>query len=169
MCKRRAYETLSDEKKRKAYDTGFDPDAQVPPPGWDQGSAQDFHDFQDFPGFDFIFGSMGGPFRQARANAQQRNVQRSYDITIGKFPQYSIALKVTFMEAIKGVTKNVMYERLETCPSCKGKGGKNGTGHVSCTQCRGTGMISSRRGNVIYSTTCPHCRGTGNVLKDPCT
>jgi len=143
------------------YDSGIDPDSQVPPPGWDQGGFQGFQDFeQAFSGFDFdfIFESMGGPFRQAKA--QRRDVQRNYDITIG--------LKVTFMEAIKGVTKNVVYEKLEMCKSCKGKGGKDGAGRSNCTQCRGTGMISNRRGNMIYSTTCSYCRGAGTILKDPC-
>jgi molecular chaperone DnaJ len=157
----RAYETLSDEKKRKIYDSGVDPDSQVPPPGWDQGGFQGYQDFnQAFSGFDFdfIFGSMGESFRQSRT--QQRDVQRNYDITVG--------LKVSFMEAIKGVTKNVTYERIEMCQSCKGKGGKNGTGRVNCTQCRGRGMRSSRRANIIYSTTCSHCGGAGSVLEDPC-
>lgn len=72
------------------------------------------------------------------------------------------------MEAINGITKNVKYDRLETCQKCKGKGGKNGTGYINCTQCRGSGIKSTRRGNVTYGTTCLHCGGKGIILKDPC-
>ncbi len=72
------------------------------------------------------------------------------------------------MDAIKGTTKTVSFDRVEPCPACKGTGGKGGAGHTTCQQCRGTGMQTTRRGNVIMSTTCPRCEGTGTVLKNPC-
>lgn len=70
------------------YDSGVDPDGQVPPPGWEQGPG-DFQDFQAFTqgftdfSFDDILRAMTGSFKQERTGGRQRDVQRNYNITIG--------------------------------------------------------------------------------------
>lgn len=88
----KAYETLSDEKKRKMYDSGFNPDSEnQPPPGWNQGPGnyQDFDQFSQafsefgFNPFESIFGSMGGFGKTGRG--RQRDVQYNYDINVGKY------------------------------------------------------------------------------------
>lgn len=178
---KRAYETLSDEKRRKMYDSGFDAEGQgagQPPPGW-QG-AGGFSDFGGFQGFEqFSQGFNGGgagfdPFesifemmnefsrggRGRHAGSARRDVQRGRDITIG--------IEISFMDAIKGATRSVNYERTEVCPSCKGTGGKNGTGYTTCSHCRGTGTTGMRRGGMQILTTCNKCKGEGQILKNPC-
>lgn len=87
---------LSDEKKRRLYDGGFDAEGQQPPPGWQAGG--DFSGFQGFEqGFGQGFGGFGGgdPFESifemmndfARTGKSgrggRRDVQRGRDITLG--------------------------------------------------------------------------------------
>ncbi len=91
----RAYEVLSDEKKRQMYDGGFDTEGQQqqPPPGWQGG----FGDFQGFEqgGFGQGFGGFGGdPFESIfemmndfaktgkSGRGARRDVQRGRDITL---------------------------------------------------------------------------------------
>ena len=97
----RAYEVLSDEKKRKLYDGGFDADSQQAPPGWEPG-ASGFGDFGGFQGFEQGFGSganFGGGFggegfesifemmddfiKGGRGKTGRRDVQRGRDIELG--------------------------------------------------------------------------------------
>ena len=86
---------MSDEKKRKLYDSGFDADSQQAPPGWQQGGYTDFGGFQGFEQFTQGYGGGGfDPFesifemmnefaKPGRGKAGKREVQRGRDITIG--------------------------------------------------------------------------------------
>ena len=80
----------------------------------------------------------------------------------------TIALRITFMEAINGAKKTVTYERVESCQFCKGTGEKNGSGRTTCSACKGTGMKTARKGNVIFSSTCTNCQGSGSIIKEIC-
>lgn len=76
------------------YDSGFDADAQQPPPGWEQGGFADFGGFQGFEHFTQGFGGGFDPFesifemmneftRPGKGRAGKREVQRGRDITVG--------------------------------------------------------------------------------------
>jgi molecular chaperone DnaJ len=157
---------LSDEKRRKLYDSGVDTEGQAPP-NWGQGgNFQDFEQFsQAFSGFGFdpfesIFGSMGGFGSQGKRRPREPQAQYGHDITIG--------LEISFMDAIKGTDKKVSYEKIEMCNSCKGAGGAKGGGMIACPNCKGTGNQTMRKDNFVFSFTCSNCRGSGHILKDPC-
>ena len=57
---------------------------------------------------------------------------------------------------------------MESCGTCRGSGGKAGSGVKRCTQCRGSGRVQVSQGFFAMSQTCPHCGGEGQVVENPC-
>src|SRR5262249_53176197 len=43
-----------------------------------------------------------------------------------------------------------------------------GTKPETCSQCRGSGQVSSNRGFVMFTSTCPRCQGHGVTVKHHC-
>lgn len=154
-----AYEVLSDEDKRAAYDR-YGHDAFEGGMGGGRGG---FHDASDIfsqvfggafgGGFEDLFG--GGGRRRGRSVRQPGSDLR-YD------------LQISLEEAAKGVEKELEIEREGTCSSCGGKGSKSDSGVKVCTTCGGRGVVARQAGIFVQQTTCPECRGTGEVIKDPC-
>lgn len=162
-----AYQTLSDEKKRKEYDTyGQTFNGQGPQGGGFGGfggggfNQSDFADMQfDFGDLGDIFGDMfGGGF-----GGQQRQ-KRGRDI--------SLEIDVPFTEAIFGTERNVLLSKVNTCKTCTGTGAKIGTKQKTCTSCNGQGKIHDVKktfmGNFQTVKTCDTCRGTGKVPEEKC-
>jgi len=145
-----AYEVLRDTEKRKIYD-------QFGHEGL-QGTG-----FSGFGGFEDIFSSFGDIFddffgfggRRSRT-AARRGSDLRYDLTI------------SFMDAARGVEKEIDIEKLETCPTCGGDGCAAGTSPEDCRYCGGTGQISRTQGFFSIRTTCPQCRGQGRSIAHPC-
>ncbi len=152
-----AYETLSDDQKRAAYDQ-YGPDGANGFGG--QGGFGGFDGGAGFGGFEDIFSSFfgGGPTRNPNAPRQ------------GDDLQYRVNL--TFEEAIFGAEKEVHYNREATCKTCSGSGAKPGTSPVTCGRCHGQGIINvdtqTPLGMMRRQVTCDVCHGTGQEIKDPC-
>lgn len=152
-----AYETLSDDQKRAAYDQ-YGPDGANGFGG--QGGFGGFDGGAGFGGFEDIFSSFfgGGPTRNPNAPRQ------------GDDLQYRVNL--SFEEAIFGAEKEVHYNREATCKTCSGSGAKPGTSPVTCGRCHGQGIINvdtqTPLGMMRRQVTCDVCHGTGQEIKDPC-
>lgn len=166
-----AYSVLSDEKKRREYDTygqAF-PGGHGPSTGSGQGpfggpGGFDFSQFQQGFGqggveFDFgdIFGDMFG-------RGTSRSQPRGRDI--------SIDLEIPFKDAVFGTTRTVLLAKVSACETCRGNGAKPGTELTTCATCNGSGRIHETRNSILgqFSSVraCTACDGSGKISKEKC-
>lgn len=166
-------QTLSDEKKRAAYDRygaasqepGFDPDAFANARGPFGGGG--FAGFQDFGAafgagssqgsadlFEQLFGSAFGGRGRARAGSE--NI-RGDDL--------EARIGISFLDAAKGVKRTINITPISNCSTCSGSGLKPGVKKSTCTSCGGTGtrtfVIDS---GFQMASTCGSCQGTGTTV-----
>lgn len=153
-----AYEILSDEQKRSAYDrfghAGVDPSmgGGAGPGGFGGGFGDIFGDLGDVFG-DIFGGGAGG--RQQRSAAQP-GADLGYELTI------------TLAEAFHGVSKEIKIPTWVKCKPCDGSGAKKGTSAENCGTCGGMGQVRMQHGFLTVQQACPDCHGRGQVIKDPC-
>ena len=149
-----AFEVLSDDQKKAAYDqyghAGVDPSMGGMGAGGFGGGAGGFGDV-----FGDVFGDIFGGGGHSRSS-----VQRGADL------RYQLELSLE--EAVKGTTKKIKIPSLVGCNTCDGSGAKKGTSAMTCTTCGGMGQVRMQQGFFSVQQTCPDCRGTGKMIKDPC-
>ena len=152
-----AYETLSDDQKRAAYDQ-YGPDGANGFGG--QGGFGGFDGGAGFGGFEDIFSSFFGGGATRNPNAPRQGDDLQYRVNL------------SFEEAIFGAEKEVHYNREATCKTCSGSGAKPGTSPVTCGRCHGQGVINvdtqTPLGMMRRQVTCDVCHGTGQEIKEPC-
>lgn len=151
-----AYEVLTDDQKRAAYDqyghAGVDPSMGAGGAGgFGAGGFSDA--FGDI--FGDIFGGAGGT-----RGGQRNNVYRGADL------RYN--MEISLEEAAKGTETKIRIPVQSTCETCKGTGAKPGTQPVTCTTCGGHGQVRMQQGFFSVQQTCPKCHGGGKMVKDPC-
>jgi molecular chaperone DnaJ len=156
-----AYEILSDSEKKTRYDqfghAGVDP-------SYGGGGGGGFGGFGGF-GVDLgdIFGTIfgGGRSSQSSRTGPQRGSRLQARVTL------------TFEEAAFGCEKEVSVSRIEKCDECGGDGCKPGTSAERCSNCNGTGVVTSQQrtpfGTMQSTSDCPKCQGRGKIIKQPCS
>lgn len=151
-----AYEVLSDDDKRSAYDR-FGHAGMNGGAGFGGFDPSNFGGFADI--FEEFFGGFGGQTRRRR-QGPRRGVDLRYD------------LNISFQEAIFGAEKDIEYRRPETCSDCQGSGAEAGTRPTTCTTCNGSGEVrrvqQSILGQFVNVGTCPACNGTGEIIQNQC-
>lgn len=161
-----AYEVLSDEQKRAAYDQYGDENGPQASGfgGFSSGGGASGFGFDMDDIFSSIFsGFTGGGYgaSTSRANAPQRG----RDIAVG--------ITLTFEEAIFGVQRVISVKRTEECPSCHGTGAKDGKSFKVCPQCGGHGQVTMVQrtpfGQISTTNVCPTCKGRGKIVTEPCS
>jgi molecular chaperone DnaJ len=149
-----AYEILSKPEKRREYDEG--PRNFFGSGGTGQPGGADFGDFSDLLGG---FGNLGDVF--GRATTTQRTQKKGGNITVN--------VRLSFKDALSGVTTRVGVPVEEVCGECGGTGAAPGTVPRTCPDCNGRGVQSRDQGFFALSTPCAGCGGEGRIIEKPCS
>lgn len=169
-----AYEVLSDEEKRKQYDTGrlftgaggYGGGAYGGSPfsgseGFDFGQGGQGYTFSGDLGdiFNLFSGGGGGGF--GGGGRGRRGGTRGNDL--------EVTVNMSFEDALNGAEIPVTMTRNVTCSTCKGTGSAPGTLPETCPKCGGRGSIAEDQGLFGLSRPCPNCGGRGTIIKNPCS
>src|SRR5215470_12708163 len=152
-----AYDVLSDDEKRKAYDRFGSTNGRGAPGPGPGGVNVDFGDLGDLSDiFGNIFGNRGGSARRPRPQPV-----RGADV--------ETEVRLSFEDSLRGAEAKVPVELTVACSQCGGTGAEPGTAPVICPECNGRGVISESQGLFALSQPCPRCRGNGTVIEKPCS
>eukprot|EP00055_Hartaetosiga_balthica_P010575 m.45527 g.45527 ORF g.45527 m.45527 type:complete len:458 (-) comp7227_c0_seq1:1615-2988(-) len=146
-----AYEVLKDKEKRAQYDqygfnSGYTGNGSQ---GFGGHNPEDvFRDFMRGMGFggSEFGGGMGG---------------------MGFQPSTVVNVRLSFMEAVRGCSRNVSFPKTSTCSACHGTGSATGK-TVMCSVCNGSGTEHRNMGFLTMEAACRKCAGTGSLPEKPC-
>ncbi|EKG01804.1 chaperone DNAJ protein, putative [Trypanosoma cruzi] len=180
---KQAFDVLSDPQKRSMYDMtgnsgaadrfgsgpGFNPFAQAggenPFAGANPfGGANPFSSSSGGHGFSFndfeeIFQKMSGAGKDKTRKPQ------------GPEPGADIhfKLRLSFLEAVNGCSKEISYNTFRRCGSCTGSGFQDSGSKAKCVHCGGRGKKVMSTGFFHMQQDCTHCGGTGETGRSSCT
>ncbi len=149
-----AYDILSDEEKRDAYDrfghAAFQGGAGGG--GFEGGFGSSFADV-----FDDLFGEfMGGGGGRQQRGGNNRGADLRYNMDI------------TLEEAFNGKAAKITIPTTSVCDGCEGTGAEAGSQPSTCATCQGHGKVRAQSGFFTIERTCPNCGGVGRVIAHPC-
>lgn len=165
-----AYDILGDPKKRKEYDEvrelsatggfgGFGPGmGGAGGPGGPGGAGFKFEDLSD------LFGGLFG-----RGGANGHGGGRGFHRGPARGDDLETELKLSFFDAVNGITTSVLLHGEAKCETCNGNGAKPGTAAKICPACSGSGVVNDNQGPFSFSRPCGTCHGAGRVIETPCT
>jgi molecular chaperone DnaJ len=152
-----AYETLVDPERRRRYDSAGVPGGG----GAERGTFE-------FSGFDFsaaAHGAQAATFTELFAEVlhplpkAERRAEAGADLHAG--------VSLSFEDALRGVTRQVVVTRQVLCGACRGAG-EISTVEMKCAQCQGAGKVRWARGHMVFTKVCPSCRGAGRERQRRC-
>lgn len=170
-----AYEILSDAKKKEVWDqygaAAFDQGAGFDPSGGGEagpfGGAASGGGFQGFGGgfgadinFEDLFGAFAGGGRRGKGSRQSPFHE---EVLVGQ--NIEVQTNVSFMDAAKGISKDIYITPLVQCKTCYGAGTKKGQSRSSCKKCGGTGTrVHFVQAGFQMASTCDACGGQGATI-----
>lgn len=137
-----AYNTLSDTKKKNAYDSKMS--------------------------FSFDFNRWGPAFGQRRSNATDFHSHIRPEPPKGD--DLKATLDLTLDEIYSGCKKTIKINKWKRCPVCDGTGAKTNQACTQCDGAGSIRVLqkSSMFGQSITIETCRKCYGSGVEIKEPC-
>jgi len=166
-----AYETLSDEKKRKIYDQFGEEGLR----GAGMGGAG--HGHAGFSSMEealrTFMGAFGGGGGGGGNGGSIFDSFFSQDGSGGSFAQQGaskkIQLSISFEEAARGIQKEAVITNFINCSKCDGSGANSPSDIKTCATCAGSGHMQQTRGFFSMTTTCPTCHGSGAMISKACS
>ena len=153
-----AYEVLSDGERRRTYDAyGHD---GLRSGGWAPRSAG-LGNFEDV--LSALFGRGDSPLGDIFGFG-------------GSGPagggDIGVRVSVTLAEVVTGAQRQVRFDAVSVCESCRGNGAQPGTPIRTCETCGGAGQVREMRrtpfGQMVSARACSTCGGDGRVAESPC-
>ncbi len=141
-----AYQILGDPRKRSEYDRMLD------------GGVEGFGSLEDF--FDQLFEDFTSIFTRRGRGTRRRWREKGADLLY--------RLRITLVEAARGVKKDISFTAPTSCSTCGGTGMAEGSQLISCPECGGRGVVVFSQGFFSFSRTCARCSGTGRIVDIPC-
>jgi molecular chaperone DnaJ len=184
---KQAFDVLSDPQKRSMYDMtgnsnaagnfggggpgGFNPFANAggENPFANMGGQNPFAGMggqpgQGQPGFNFqdfeeIFEKMsaGGKEKAKKPQGPEPGADIHYK------------LKLSFLEAVNGCSKEIAYNTHRRCGACTGSGNQDSGTQAKCAHCGGRGKKVMSTGFFHMQQDCTHCGGAGVTGRATCT
>jgi molecular chaperone DnaJ len=158
-----AYAVLSDQEKRRQYDTAGR-----------EGVYQKYGQEEIFRGTDFseIFRDMGSGFGgindllgQLFGRGGGEGPRQGADLTY--------RLQLGLEDVVSDLTREIEVPRTEVCKTCRGSGAAPGSSRRTCNQCNGTGQVqkvqSTGFARIMRAESCPRCGGRGYLIGSPCS
>jgi molecular chaperone DnaJ len=168
-----AYAVLSDDDKRKRYDTYGHVGTEEVFRGSEANFEEIFKDmgfggFRDI--FEQFFGSRGGVGRGSSdpfgfgfnfGGARQKGRDILYDIDL------------SLEDVLKGKKDEIELPKMDRCTNCNGTGAAPGTKPRKCTVCNGQGQTrrvysQNRFSTFVSLEPCRTCHGEGEIIERPC-
>ncbi|MDQ3387788.1 MAG: molecular chaperone DnaJ [Actinomycetota bacterium] len=153
-----AYEVLSNQQARQAYDTYGHQMPRGGGPGRGGANGGDpFGGFQDI--FETFFGdsSFGTFFGEAGGRTPSRGSDAEVEV------------EISLREAAYGVDQEVNVQTIKNCGVCEGIGG---TQTRTCETCGGAGAVRTVRqsilGQMVSIQACGTCGGRGRIIEVTC-
>lgn len=146
----KAYEILSDPRKRESFDRTGSPDGMPDMSDFFGGFGMDdaLRAFQDIFGF-----------------SRPRRSSQGGDITID--------VDLDLKEVVSGSKREITLKRMEHCRACGGSGADPSEGSEPCVRCGGQGRIRTVRRTLLGAmqsvSICPTCDGRGKIPKKICS
>ena len=161
-----AYQTLSNQSKRKQYDQ-FGSTFDQAGFGGGQGGGFNWQDFAQQGGgqqqgsyrtnvnFDDLGDIFGDFFGGGRSQRQ----------TTASGVDLEYRMQIDLEESAFGAEKDIKIEKLEKCENCQGKGYDSSAKVVTCPECNGKGRVTRTQRTILGAfqteSVCPTCRGEG--------
>jgi len=170
-----AYAVLSDDEKRKRYDTYGHVGAEEVFRGSEANFDEIFRDM-GFSGvrdiFEQIFGGRGGGFSSTGGN-DPFGFGFSFGGGRRKGQDILYDIELSLEQVLKGRKDEIELPKLEKCNNCAGTGAAPGTKPRKCSVCNGQGQTrrvysQNRFSTFVSLEPCRTCQGQGEIIDKPC-
>lgn len=147
-----AYEILSNKEKKEKYDRGDEIFGQEIYFGEDRPEDEEF----SLAGFEDVF------------EEGQFLIERKKEAHPEKGKDIFRTIELNFQESIWGTEREIKWVREINCPSCQGRGWRDGSPTRTCTRCGGAGQIQFGLPPDFFFQTCGICLGQGKIYYLSC-